>query len=179
MAITRGLGWVGRVTGAGVASGLPITAYNLGVRRDTSVLISQRIAAEVQLRLRPASDPRVVLSFGVNDTVLEGGVPRVRTDETVAALERSVDAVAPARVLLVGPPAVDDDAQNERIAALNVVLRAQASLLGVAFVDSFTRTAVDALWREQVCDGDGFHPGAAGYEQLSDIVRVPILDWLR
>ena len=175
---SSGLGWVGRVTVAGLARGLPLTAYNLGVRRDTSVLVSERIGREVRPRLAPASDPRVVVSFGVNDTVVEEGVVRVSGADTVAALERSIAAVAPAHVLLVGPPAVDDDAHAERIDALNEVLRERALLLGVGFVDSFTETSTDALWREQVRDGDGYHPDAAGYQRLAEIVGGPVLDWL-
>lgn len=175
---SSGLGWVGRVTVAGLARGLPLTAYNLGVRRDTSVLVSERIGREVRPRLEPASDPRVVVSFGVNDTVLEEGAARVASADTVAALERSLLAVAPARMLLVGPPAVDDDAHNERLDALNGVLRTKSSRLGLAFVDSFSGTATDATWRQQVRAGDGYHPDAAGYRRLAELVGGPVLDWL-
>ena len=44
-------GWVGRAGGAdATATACPITAYNLGVRRDTSDDIARRWAAEVAAR---------------------------------------------------------------------------------------------------------------------------------
>ncbi|WP_166791752.1 hypothetical protein [Cryobacterium frigoriphilum] len=36
----------------------------------------------------------------------------------------------------------------------------------------------DIVWRSQVREGDGFHPDAAGYEQLATIIRMPILERL-
>ena len=36
------LGWVGRVVAASFAAGTPVTAYNLGVRGETSVQVASR-----------------------------------------------------------------------------------------------------------------------------------------
>lgn len=172
------LGWVGRVTIAALAEGLPITAYNLGVRKETSVQISQRIAAEIHPRLAPATDPRVVVSFGVNDTVLESGRLRIDTAETISALHRIHASVASMPLLLIGPPAVDDDKQNNRIASLDEALHAQAGALGVPFISCFAGTVSDAVWRQQIRDGDGFHPDADGYQHLADLITAPALKWL-
>ena len=38
----EGRGWVGRVVAAAHAAGLPLTAYNLGVRRETSADVLAR-----------------------------------------------------------------------------------------------------------------------------------------
>ncbi len=171
------LGWVGRVTIAAFARGLPLTAYNLGVRRDTSVLISERIADEVRPRLAPAGDPRVILSFGVNDTVVEGSGPRTTTVDTLVAFERIRNTID-ADLLLVGPTAVDDDRQNERIELLSSTLRATSVDAGIPFVDTFSATVADEVWRREVREGDSFHPDAAGYSVLAGVVTDPILDWL-
>ena len=45
------LGWVGRVAAAGIASGLDLTSYNLGVRGATSVQVVRRLAIEARPRL--------------------------------------------------------------------------------------------------------------------------------
>jgi acyl-CoA thioesterase I len=61
-------GWVGRVTEAGFAARSPFTAYNLGVRGQTGPQTAARVSAEVPPRLSTAGNPRIVVSFGANDT---------------------------------------------------------------------------------------------------------------
>ncbi|WP_298591436.1 GDSL-type esterase/lipase family protein [uncultured Kocuria sp.] len=102
---STGLGWVGRVTAAGLARGLRLTTYNLGVRRETSVQIGQRLVAETTPRLAAAEDPRIVISCGVNDTMHEQEIPRVPLSETVRALRNMHEVISPTRLLLIGPPA--------------------------------------------------------------------------
>src|SRR3984885_10909802 len=70
---TTGLGWVGRLCPHAHASGIPITAYNLGVRRDTSADVAARLPDEVGRRAWPAAEMRVVLAYGLNDVVPENG----------------------------------------------------------------------------------------------------------
>jgi acyl-CoA thioesterase-1 len=173
-----GLGWVGRVVAASAARGLPLTAYNLGVRRQTSVEVAARLPVEVPPRLAAAGEPRVVLSFGVNDTAVEDGVPRVDAGTTVEALHAAVRAVAPAPVLLVGPPAVLDPARDARVRHLAAALRSVCSETGVPFVDAHAPTAAAHRWHREVVAGDGAHPGAGGYALLADAVAGPILEWL-
>lgn len=172
------LGWVGRVAADAAASGLQITAYNLGVRGETGPQVARRIPAELSPRLAPADDPRLVLSFGANDTVERNGTVRATTEQTVQAL-RDVRAATTIPLFLVGPPAVDDVQQNERLAVTSERLAADASRLHVPFVETFTATAASALWRQQIRDGDGYHPDAEGYAFLAGIITQPLVDWLR
>lgn len=169
------LGWVGRVTTAGIASGLDLTSYNLGVRGATSVQVVRRLAIEARPRLITAEDPRVVLSFGVNDTLPDGAVP---PEQTLGALREAQRRMDPTRILLVGPTAVDDDEQNGRIRALDGLLAAEATALGIPFVPVLAATERSDAWRHPVHAGDGFHPDAAGYAVLADVVTAPILAWL-
>ncbi|NKV11316.1 hypothetical protein GS909_09880, partial [Rhodococcus hoagii] len=69
------LGWAGRLAAGSPATAL--TAYNLGVRRQTSSDVRGRGRDECAQRLPAGVDRRVVFSFGVNDTTVEGGAPRV------------------------------------------------------------------------------------------------------
>jgi hypothetical protein len=72
-----GRGWVGRVVAASFGGGLPFTAYNLGVRRETSEQVAARWHSEALPRLLPEADVRIVVSFGANDTTIEHGRLRV------------------------------------------------------------------------------------------------------
>ena len=71
------LRWAGRLAARSWRAGRPLTAYNLGVRRQTSRDISHRWLSECQQRLPTTADGRVVFSFGVNDTTKDGTGPRV------------------------------------------------------------------------------------------------------
>ena len=142
------------------------------------MLVCERLAREVAPRLAHAAIPRIVVSFGVNDTALENGTTRVSREESITALRGINTASGPAELMLIGPPAVDDDAQNERISALSEVLKEESQRLGIPFFGCFESTVDDFVWRHQVREGDGFHPDAAGYEQLATIIQVPLLEWL-
>ncbi|MGK8554371.1 GDSL-type esterase/lipase family protein [Nocardia gipuzkoensis] len=74
----RCLGWAGRLGAAAHAEGVPLTAYNLGVRRQTSAEILDRWLIECSPRLPEGVDARVVLSFGVNDAMCETAVHECR-----------------------------------------------------------------------------------------------------
>lgn len=175
---SMGLGWVGRIAAESHRRGLPLTAYNLGVRRDTSVLISERLRREVAPRLAHAEIARIVVSFGVNDTALENGAPRTTQEQSTTALRRIHADSNATELMLVGPPAVDDDDQNDRISLLSEIFREESRQLGIPFLPCFDGTVDNAIWRREICEGDGFHPGAAGYEVLATIIKEPMLKWL-
>ncbi len=81
-----GLGWVGRVVAQARHGGCDVTAYNLGVRRDTSADVAARWMGEARLRLPAEHDGRLVFSFGANDCIAsdEDGSPRVKPADSIA-----------------------------------------------------------------------------------------------
>lgn len=141
--------------------------------------IAARLPGEVVPRLVPASDPRIVLSFGVNDTTEVDGRTSAAPGEAARSLHEIYARVAPVGLLLAGPPAVSDQVQNRRILQISETLREAGAALGIAFVDCFTTTVSSDVWQREVRDGDGYHPDAAGYGVLASILTGPILDWLR
>ncbi|MGW4898193.1 GDSL-type esterase/lipase family protein [Kitasatospora sp. NPDC004240] len=172
-------GWVGRVLAASAGE---VTAYNLGVRRDTSEDVRRRCWSELAARTPPGADLRLVLSFGANDTVVEAGAPRVapeRTLDNLAALldgcrERSIAA------LVVGPPPVVGAGPDhlERLLELAGRMAALCDGRGVPFTHVTRELAADPVWVAEASAGDGAHPGAGGYARLAGLVLAgPWRDW--
>ena len=175
------LGWAGRLCAGSERAGLPVTRYVLGVRRQTTAEVAQRWAAECRIRLADGEwEPRVVLSTGVNDTTEEHGTPRLAPEQSVAALTRVLTGAADAgwSVLVVGPPAVTDDVQNQRIIDLDDRFARACAEHGVPYVPVVAALAADPTWRAEVAAGDGAHPGAAGYALLADLVRPSWNRWI-
>ena len=177
-----GAGWIGRVVAASFASGLGLTAYNLGIRGETSEQIASRWRAEALPRLVAAADCRIVLSFGANDTSIERDRVRVGDDRSLSALATILEEAATISLptFVVGPASVDDLEQNRRIHGLSASFAEVCAERGVPFVSIIEGLLASPVWMEQVAVGDGAHPGAEGYEALADLVLAGgWLDWLR
>lgn len=175
-----GLGWAGRLTAHAHARGLPVTAYNLGIRRDTSSDVAARLPGEVDRRIHPAAETRVVLAYGLNDVSLDDGRPRVDAAGSLAATARSLRWLASAHVpaIFLGPPAIGDAAQDSRTGNLDRLLADCVASHGVTYLSLFKRLAGNPAWLEGVREGDGAHPGAAGYQQYFEAVRDPLMRFL-
>jgi lysophospholipase L1-like esterase len=176
-----GLGWVGRLASHAHACGVPVTAYNLGVRGDTSLDVAGRLAGEVGRRCHPAAELRVVLAYGLNDVIVVAGRRRVDGPDSVAATSRSLAWLASAGIpaIFVGPPPVGDPAQDSRTADLDRRLAGGVARHGVGYVSAYEGLAGSAAWLEGVRDGDGAHPGAAGYQEYFAAVRDPLTRFIR
>lgn len=172
------LGWTGRLAAHASAAGNPMTAYNLGIRRNTSADILARCRGEVDARRSADRQTLIVLSMGVNDTTLVDGCARVEVEESCANLGQLLDLFAGDPIMVVGPPAVADDAQNVRIRELTERYHSLCRGRGIPFVPVFHALELDPVWRRQVLEGDGAHPRSEGYAALSELV-VPVWDrWL-
>lgn len=177
-----GVGWVGRVVAASFEAGLPVSAYNLGVRGETSLQIASRWRAEALPRLLPGADSRITLAFGANDTTIEDGRVRVDAPRSAGALARILDeaAMLDLRAFVIGPAPVDDPEQNRRIHRLSASFGGLCAERGVPFVDVIETLLASPVWIEQIAAGDGAHPGADGYDALAHLVLAGgWLDWLR
>ncbi|WP_020576463.1 GDSL-type esterase/lipase family protein [Actinopolymorpha alba] len=167
-----GLGWVGRVAAASRRQGVPLTAYNLGIRRDTSRDIQARFADEVVRRQATGCDNRVVLSFGTNDTQVEPGGVRVEPVATLAVLADLLDwcRQRDVAVFVVGPPPVVDDERNLRLLQLTALMRELTKRREVPFVPIAPVLAESTRWRAELAAGDGAHPSVGGYQSLAQLV---------
>ncbi len=167
---------------ASFAAGLGLTAYNLGIRGETSEQVASRWRAEALPRLLAGADCRVVLSFGANDTSIEHDRVRVDANRSSGALATILKEAAMIGLptLVLGPAPVDDLEQNRRIYSLSVSFAGVCVEHGVPFVSVIEPLLASPIWREQVAAGDGAHPGAEGYDALADLVLAGgWLAWLR
>lgn len=164
------LGWAGRLCAAAHARGIPVTYYNLGIRRNTTQDILFRWETECGPRLPGSCDGRLVLSCGVNDTVVEDGAVRVPFEESVATVGKILRGAMKYKLLMVGPPPVADDAQNDRIAALSRAYARGAEATGIPYIELFSPLASDADYKKEVASNDGSHPRGGGYSKMARIV---------
>lgn len=164
------LGWAGRLCATAHTSGIPVTYYNLGIRRNTSKDILQRWEVECSLRLPDACDGRIVLSCGVNDTVIEDGSVRVRREESCANVREILRGAKKYKILMLGPPPVCEDEQNERVKALSQAFAQEAKALGVPYIDFFSPLVSDAAYKREISSNDGSHPRSGGYKKMARIV---------
>jgi lysophospholipase L1-like esterase len=177
----EGLGWVGRVTAASFSAGQPFIPYNLGVGGNTSVDVLRRWQIEARSRLRDLAETRLVLSFGVNDTALEGDRRRVEARASIEALAGTLDQAGEVGLatFVIGPAPVEEKQQTDRIAALSSAFARLCEARGVPFVDVVGALRRSQVWSEQVATDAGAHPGAEGYALLAELVMSSgWLEWL-
>lgn len=164
------LGWAGRLCALAHASDIPVTYYNLGIRRNTSKDILLRWESECTLRLPGSCDGRIVLSCGVNDTAIENGKVRVSSAESCANVRAILRGAKQYTVLMVGPPPVLDDEQNERIESLSLAFARETQALGVPYIDLFSALCADDAYKREVARNDGSHPRSEGYSKMARII---------
>jgi lysophospholipase L1-like esterase len=168
------LGWVGRVVASARQSGRDVTAYNLGIRRETSADVAARWRNEASLRLPPGCDGRLVFSFGANDCLANGvdGGPRVGRAGSLANAEAILDAAQRwLPTLMIGPAIVADDREaNARICALSADYAKVCERIGVPYLEICHLLLASPTWTREALAGDGAHPNRGGYAIVADAV---------
>ena len=177
-----GLGWVGRVVAAGHDAGRPVTAYNLGIRGDSSADVAARFEPELAARTRnAAASYGVVLGFGANDMLIEDNRLRVPPGRSVGTLNRLIDLAQDGGhgVLVVGPPPVGEPEEDERIRELSSQFAHAVTHRNLRYVETARVLSAHDVWRSEAAANDGSHPAAGGYAALAEIVRAAgWTDWL-
>lgn len=171
------LGWAGRLCALAHEGGVPITGYNLGIRRDTTRDVLNRWENECARRLPDTCDARMVVSCGVNDTMIEHRQMRVCHDDSLENVRQILRAASRYKLLMVGPPPVGDDAQNDRIRVLSEGFSRVARMLNVSYIALYAPLVSDTDYVRDAAGGDGAHPGSKGYEKMARIIKASPSWW--
>lgn len=174
----KGLGWVGRVVARTQHPDLDLTAYNLGVRGDTSADVVARWAAECHPRWKGRAEKRLVLSVGMNDVVTGMTMARSRLNLANILDEAKGAGIA---VFVVGLTPTLDSEVNRRV---EVLAQAQADVCGrrgITYVDCFRPLVRHDQWMADLAASpDRAHPGQAGYGLIAWLVlHNGWNDWLQ
>ncbi len=170
------LGWAGRLCVA-ANNRMQVTYYNLGIRRDTSWDSLQRWKQECTIRLPEHCDGGIVLSCGVNDTVIESGQLRVQPDESCANISKILHGAKKYKVLMVGSPPLGEDNQDSRIQNLSFAFAQESKRFGVPYIDLFAPLSGDEAYKQEVLNNDGAHPKSSGYAKMASIIAASPVWW--
>lgn len=177
-----GLGWPGRLAAAAWAAGLPLTAYNLGVRGENTREVARRFRQEARPRLIPGADNRVVLAVGANDVSLDAeGEPALVAAESVRLMSELLDWCEERQIsaMVLGPGPADIADHDERARALGERFEGLCRERGVRFVEVLDELLASEAWTDSTDRRDGIHPAAEGYAALAHLLEPIFLDWLR
>jgi acyl-CoA thioesterase I len=174
----KGQGWVSRVVGRTQHPDLELTAFNLGVRGDTSADLLARWKNECAPRWSGRVEKRLVVSVGTADAISGATLARHRLN-----LANILDDAASAGIgtFVVSPPPSDDEELNTK---LDVLVEAQADVCSrraVPFVDCYRPLLGHEQWRTDLAASRvQHHPGQAGYGLIAWLVlHNGWYDWLQ
>ncbi len=167
----RGLGWVGQVIAHAHHTGWQVTAYNLGVRGDTSREVLARWKHECLPRFPGETQHYVVFSFGVNDVIIENDTPRISTIESRENFQRLLETTqSQCHALVIGPPPVEDTMHNAHIQDLSEMYGQIAAAMQVPYLSVVESLLNNTIWMKEVSLYDGAHPSSEGYLQLAELI---------
>ncbi len=162
------LGWPGRLSQMTMGWGIAVTCYNLGIRRETTSGLQERIGGEVTGRFDGGFEKRIVIAAGFNDTNIDGGQQRVATDQSIRNMAEILAwSHAVAKTLLIGLTADADPLRDQRNAELSAAIAAVAEGIGIDYIalQDFTRS--DPYWLSQAAANDGVHPLDEAYAAVA------------
>lgn len=163
----KALGWVSRVVGRTQAPGADLTAYNLGVRGDSSAEVMQRWRVECPPRWQGRAERRLVVGVGAQDVHQRTSTARSRLNLANVLDEAATTGIAG---FVVGPTPTMDKDLNSRLEALAGAQADVCARRGVPFVDCFAPLRGHDQWQADLGAGDGVHPGQVGYGLIAWLV---------
>lgn len=173
----KALGWVSRVLARTPVHDADLTAYNLGVRGESSAEVMSRWRVECPPRWAGRSERRLVVGVGAGDVARGITTARSRLNLANVLDEAMTTGIA---TFVVGPTPVLDAEQNARLEVLSAAQGDVCSRRGVPFVDCFGPLRDHEQWQSDLAAGDTVHPGQAGYGLIAWLVlHAGWQDWLQ
>ena len=164
-----GLGWPGRVCARSWAACPEIIGFNLGIRAHSSLDVAARWKAEVTPRIPEGVRGGVFFSFGTADVAKS--VPLETTVATARAVLSESKALYP--TLFAGPCGATRPDLAAGVPVVNAALMDVCAEVGVPALNLFASLSENPVFLREVGAGDGAHPGAQGYDLITELV----LDW--
>lgn len=168
-------GWVSRLAVLAHEAGLcPIpraTFYNLGARRHGTANIASRWRHELESRLIPGLEPRLVFCVGVVDMVAPGGGTAADPAQAAALLQPVLDQAATvAPTLVISPPPVAEYQANARIAQLCALQKNLCAQRGIPYAQVHELLITNTVYMDDL--NDGLHPGPQGCAQMAQTLMT-------
>jgi acyl-CoA thioesterase-1 len=164
----KGLGWVGRVVARTQHPDLDLTAYNLGVRGNTSADVVARWGAESHPRWKGRGERRLVVSVGAGDIASGMTMARSRLNLANVLDEATNSGIG---VFVVGLTPTLDAEDNRKIEALAEAQADVCARRGITYVDCFRPLVSHDQWMADLAASpDRVHPGQAGYGLVAWLV---------
>jgi len=163
----KGSGWVSRVVGRTEHPDVDITAYQLGIRDETSADVLIRLRDEGPPRWKGRSEKRLVVAVGHNDAVKSMSIARVRLNLANILDDAAATGIA---AFAVGPAPTLDPELNARLEAVVEAQDDVCARRGVPYVDCYRPLNGHEQYRSDLGAGDGIHPGQAGYGLIAWLV---------
>ena len=164
----KGLGWVGRVVARTQHPDLDLTAYNLGVRGNTSGDVVARWGAEAHPRWKGRGERRLVVSVGASDVTSGMTMARSRLNLANVLDDATSSGIG---VFVVGLTPTLDPELNRRIEALAEAQADVCARRSISYVDCFRPLVSHDQWMADLAASpDRAHPGQAGYGLVAWLV---------
>jgi len=180
----NGAGWPGRLIAPHRSD---IAGYNLGVSGQLLAEIAERAAGECRARILEYDLGGIVLCSGMNDIARYSGIQRTpprRVRETYGYLLRQLGEIAP--LIAIGPfPALqarmpyhsevsglDLDFRNDDIAIADKAYQSIAGEKDVPYLSVFDDLWGSDIYAASLDQGDGLHPGGAGYQLVTEKISA-------
>ncbi|GAA1137074.1 GDSL-type esterase/lipase family protein [Ornithinicoccus hortensis] len=173
----KALGWVSRVVGRTPLQEADLSAYNLGVRGDSSADVMHRWRTECPPRWKDRGERRLVVGVGSEDVAQEITTARSRLNLANILDEATTTGIS---TFVVGPTPQLDAQVNAKLAQLSDAQADVCARRGVPFVDCFAPLREHDQWQSDLAAGDTVHPGQAGYGLIAWLVlHAGWLRWLQ
>lgn len=167
-------GWIGQLCSVSGVPVPPATFYNMGARKHSSAAIARRWKSEVEARLIPESQPRLLFTFGVVDMVVApAGQQNLSIEDSVenarAILVEAVETYGKKNVVMVSPFPVVNIEHRERIGKLSAAYLDMCADYDISYVDIFSKLSQHEPYLNNL--SDGVHPGEEGNAIIADALH--------
>lgn len=163
----KGMGWVGRVTAKTPSTDPRIDIFALPAPDETTTMLAERWAIEVQKRFSADTENRLVIALSNADPAAGISISRSRLNIATIVDEAKRAGI---ETFLVGPTPHRNPELNNEIEHLASGFEDVATRRGIPFVDCFRPLVEHEGWNQDLTDSVHGIPGQVGHGLLAWLV---------